>query len=182
MDIHARTKIRYDYCKLAPWCMYVDARHIATAGKLTSVSPISNSIIAYIESAAVRIGDDVIEISSFGDYFLNGVLRADLEEADLAGYKIKYEQPEEKKTSFEIELGGGHVLSITTFKDIVSIRFKDSEEADGQLLYEWFSTSSGMIGSLTHTGLLGRDGVTDFKDVNAFGQEWQCRERYGAIL
>lgn len=133
---------------------------------------------SYIETAAVRIGSDIFEVSSFGDYFLNGVLRADLRFATIAGRKITYEQPEAIKSFFKIDLGGGHILKLSVIKDIVSVLFEsdDPTENDLEYLYKWFSTAGGMVGNMQHYGFLARDGVTLIKNPNAFADEWQCRD------
>ena len=39
---------------------------------------------SYIESAAIQIGNDVLEVSSFGSYALNGVKGLDFEEYTTA--------------------------------------------------------------------------------------------------
>ena len=68
-------------------------------------------------------------------------------------------------------------------KDIVSITFHtapEEENPDGAtLMYEWFGNARGLVGSTgNNREMLARDGATVMDDINAFGQEWQVRNRY----
>ena len=59
---------------------------------------------SYIESAALKIGNDILEVDSFGQYAFNGIDGAHSEELslpELAGFPVQKRQPHSKKTIFE---------------------------------------------------------------------------------
>jgi len=134
----------------------------------------------YIESAAVRIGDDTLEVSSWGDYALNGVggdllggkpnLRKGIDDVPtVGGYPIYHTKLSKKMNVFQIVLGGSENITISNMKDIVSLKFSHG-------IHKHFVGVEGLMG--TYNGkLLARDGATDLHDdINAFGQEWQVRD------
>jgi YD repeat-containing protein len=128
---------------------------------------------SYIESAAVRIGDNVFEVDSFGQYALDDVDGAVLEDpsANLAGFPVYHYQPNDKENVFDIVVDEMKQANITlhAFKDLVSVKLREGEDTD----FYW--NSSGLLGSIEGK-MLARDGVTTMTDVNAFGQEWQVRD------
>jgi hypothetical protein len=127
---------------------------------------------SYIETAVLRIGDDVLEVASFGQYALNNIDQADLvdEEATLAGFPIYHTQKSPKQHTFDVVTGSNENITISTFKDMVSVKINGPR-------IEHFGQSVGIMGSVTGD-MLTRDGriVNITKDPNAFGQEWQVRE------
>ena len=139
-DIHARTTIRYEY--------------------------------SFIEAVALRIGNEVLEVASWGDYALNGVDTPNLEEGGantIAGYPIHHTEVNEKKHIFEVVLSPTESITISTFKDMVTI------EMDGNQGHMLSSNSTGIMGTLDGK-MLGRDGETDMSgNPNELGQEWQVR-------
>lgn len=130
---------------------------------------------SYIESAAVQIGDDVLEVSSFGDVFFNGVSSAKVDGAKLADkYAVTHSQ-EGQKHVYSIKTDEHEQIVITTFKDIVGIYAHNPSVAN-------FGAAVGLLGNFT-TGLkLGRDGETVVDDPVAFGQEWQIRPESEPVL
>lgn len=125
---------------------------------------------SYIESAAIKIGDEILEISSFGEHWLNGVESAITtdEDCSLAGYTIQYNQINKKKHSFTIGLGksGQDALVVKTFKDLVAVNIVNATTAS-------FGSSTGMMGRFSDGALVARNGETVMEDLNAFGEEWQ---------
>jgi hypothetical protein len=122
---------------------------------------------SYITNAAVRIGNDILEVTNSKEesYYLNGVVNAELP-GSLSGYKITHKRDNPKLQTFHIVLGGRENIVIRVLKDFVSVTIKHGEEKD-------FGDSLGLMGSF-HTGAqLSRDGVTVLEDTNAFGEEWQ---------
>ena len=119
---------------------------------------------SYISSAALRIGNDTLEVASYGEWAVNKVEMASLDEVSIAGYHVKHTVINKKNSKFEIKVDG-HTITISTFKDMVSIRFND-------ILMMHVEDSVGILGHVNGK-LLGRDGITEFTDMNAFGQEWQ---------
>jgi hypothetical protein len=130
---------------------------------------------SFVESAALRIGEDTLEVTSHGIHSLNdidGVFFADGNEgATIGGYPIYYTRANEKTHNFDVVLGSHENITFTVYKDIVSVT------AGGSHARSFFEGSKGLMGSMDGT-LLGRDGVTEFdmSDADAFGQEWQVRD------
>lgn len=125
---------------------------------------------SYIESAALQIGDDILEVSSFGETFLNGVNTAGdtVQGMSLSGFKIRYEEESKKKHSYSVELGNEQYIELSAYKDLVSIQI----DTTGQDVGHWFGNSTGLLGSMDGTWLA-RDGEAVINDPAAMGQEWQ---------
>ena len=134
LDIHVRTKVRYDY--------------------------------SYIESAAIRIGTETLEVASYGEYFLNGVENAALPNT-INGYEITHIEVSEKEHEFRIEIEEAEHIVIKTFKDMVSVSLDSDKER--------FSGSVGLMGDPKSGKMLARNG-TLLEDPNAFGADWQVRD------
>lgn len=127
---------------------------------------------SFISSAVIRIGEDTLEVSSWGEYSINGVSQwrddGDGGSMNLAGFPLVYQQINEKQSKFELVLGNDEKIEISSFKDLVSVTIKHGTT-------ERFGDSVGLMGSFDGK-LLARDGVTEMEDMNAFGQEWQVRQ------
>jgi hypothetical protein len=130
---------------------------------------------SYIESAALRIGDDILEVSSFGEYILNGVDSATRPNT-MSGFVVSHEQPDAKQHSFVVDLTDGNVVKLSAFKDIVSIKIGTKKGPYGPRFIHWFANSSGMMGSFVDGQWLAQNGQTSLTDPMAFGQEWQVRD------
>lgn len=122
---------------------------------------------SFIESAAIQIGNDVLEVGSWGEYFLNGVESAELP-AMMGGFPVSYFQRSEKEHIFDIFLGDNRRILIKNLKEWVSIHLDNPSDQD-------FLTSTGMMGDFMEGKLMARDGKTVMTDENAFGQEWQVQ-------
>ena len=124
---------------------------------------------SYIESAALRIGEDILEVESFGEYAVNGVESANLD--FLGGYEIVHTIRDEKVKIFEVIISEADdfKIVISTFKDMVNVKIVGHVEALG--------LGSGMMGSTSTGTMLGRDGrimdLSTDEGINAFGYEWQ---------
>lgn len=124
---------------------------------------------SYIESAAIKIGDDILEVSSYGSYIFGGVSAASMPATFADQYPVAYERTSEKEHKFVITIGETESIIVSSFKDMVSVRLANATEAT-------FAQSVGLMGNYYNGALLGRDGTTVFHDHDAFGQEWQVRE------
>ncbi|CAB9507376.1 expressed unknown protein [Seminavis robusta] len=138
---------------------------------------------SYIEAAALQIGQDVLEVGSYGDYYLNGVESAEVnkpfasrlngrkeEPASLSGFPIHFDVPEEKKKLFSVKLSANEVIHITVWKQIVSVKLDHSKDSQ-------FAGATGLMGDYDADGLmLARDGGAVMENPNEFGQEWQVRD------
>jgi hypothetical protein len=124
---------------------------------------------SYVESAAVKLGNDTLEVASFGDYFLNGVAGAAMP-AFVGGYPVTHSNPSNKVHVFEIALSDSEKIVIKTFKDLVAVSVEDTDS-------KRLKGTLGMAGSYDkHGKMLGRDGETEMEDPTAFANEWQIRQ------
>ena len=124
---------------------------------------------SYIEAAAVKIGDDVLEVTGYGEYMVNGVDSAELP-LTLGGLDIEYEPISKKKHKFEIPFSDQSSIRITTVKDLVNVQMVNASGTE-------FDQSVGLMGRFGSNKLLGRDGVTNyFGKPDEFGMEWQVQE------
>jgi hypothetical protein len=131
---------------------------------------------SYIENAAIQIGGDILEVASFGEYKLNGISRVHMP-TGVSDYFVTHKRPNKLDHEFVIDLGQGASLLIKTHKDIVSVTILGAA-GEGYDFDKWFTNSKGLMGSYETGEMLARDGVTVLNDPNAFGQEWQVRDRY----
>jgi len=122
---------------------------------------------SYVESAVLKLGNDTLEVASYGDYFLNGVAGAQMP-AFVGGYPVTHSAPSKKIHKFTIQISDRESITMKNFKDMVSISL--------DVLAPRFEGALGMVGSADNHGkLLGRDGKTLFEDPSAFADEWQIR-------
>lgn len=127
---------------------------------------------SFIETAAIQIGDDILEVSGFGNYFLNGVNQAEMPAAISSNHFVTHEQVDENDHKYEVDLGKGITLDVKTHKDTVSLSVNVGYGADTQAFANWFKNSTGLMGSFPHGEMLARDGRV-LTDPNEMGQEWQ---------
>lgn len=126
---------------------------------------------SYIESAAIDIGGDVLEIGAWGEFFLNGVGNSAGEDVDMPDIKLGGQYPvthlqiNKKRHKFEVDLLDGQKIEVTTFKDMVNVKFDNAK-------YDHFKNSVGLLGKFGTGEKLGRNG-TLIEDTNSFGMEWQ---------
>lgn len=123
---------------------------------------------SFIESAALKIGDDTLQVSSWGTYFLNGVADAKMP-AKLSGFPVEITHVSKKEHVFEVHIGNYQIVELRAYKDLVSIKFLNAKASD-------FGSSKGLMGSFENGSRFGRDGKTIMADDNGFGQEWQARD------
>lgn len=123
---------------------------------------------SFIETVAIRVGEDILEISAFGEHSFNGIAHMDFP-ATMGYYSmVTHKKHSEKKHEYEIKLEEDAKIIVTTFKDWVSI------SVDAKTL-DHFRDCVGLVGS-TSGKMVGRDGKTTFKDINDYGQEWQVQD------
>ena len=123
---------------------------------------------SFIESAAIKIGDDILEISAFGQHIFNGVESARFP-IEMAGvFPVEYERRDDNTYIFTIFVSEHQHIVIKSFKDFVSVIFDTAATQD-------YVDSTGILGNFTTYERLARDGVTVMTDDNAYGQEWQLK-------
>ena len=128
---------------------------------------------SYIESAAVRIGNDILEVQGSADkedgdaklhYWSNFEYLADLTE--IGGFPVEISP---RRNKYTIDLSSsfpGQKIEINTFKEFVGVKIVGATE-------ESFGDSVGLSGNFASGKTLARDGVTEINDFNELGMEWQ---------
>jgi len=132
---------------------------------------------SFIESAALRIGTDVLEVSGWGEYIYNGVASAEFP-FTLGGYPVQFQQVDMKKYRFDIYYAEGQGIRIQTVKDLVNVQMVNAS------MHE-FEDSVGLLGHFGGNQLLSRDGNTDYfmtRDFDTFGLEWQVQPNEGMLF
>lgn len=128
---------------------------------------------SFIETTAIKIGSDVLEIGSWGEYFLNGVdFSADKnpeEPIKLASlYPVSHTEVNKKRHIYEIDLlEKGEKIVVTTHKDVVAVQMVGATARN-------FKNSRGILGEFGSGNRLDRNG-TVVEDDNMFGNEWQVQ-------
>lgn len=125
---------------------------------------------SYIESAAVQIGSDILEVDSFASHVLNGVTEAKLPATIGDVFAITRTVKDSKSTVYEIAVAGDEAIELRVFKDWVSVSIKTVGRSRAR-----YMGSVGMMGDAETGSMLSRDGKTVLDDVNAFAREWQVR-------
>jgi len=136
-------------------------------------------IWSYISSAAIRIGDDVLEIvGGRGDtkFWINGVPGENSEISNasdgteltstLSGYPLIFKKLSRKKREFVVKLGKGDKIVFTTWNAFVGVHIRNANA-------DHFQKSVGLMGSFPEGLKLARDNTSVVDDSNIFGQEWQ---------
>ena len=122
--------------------------------------------LSYVSNAAIRIGDDVLEVNS-DVYYVNGEANVELPVA-LGGFKVTHKVVNEHQQTFLIHLEQETIV-IKTWRQFVSIKFEHARA-------DTYGDSVGLMGTFGDGVMLARDGITVMEtDVNAFGAEWQVR-------
>jgi len=129
---------------------------------------------SYIHTAAIQIGNDILEIQGSADaqdhethYWFNFEYQAD---ADIiGGFPLTIRSDGGHKRFFEINLDSkfpGQTIVLSTFKEFVAVDFKGGT-------VESFGNTVGLLGDYTTGKTLARDGITEIHDFSEFGEEWQ---------
>lgn len=132
---------------------------------------------SFISQVAVRLGEHIFEVASWGEYQLDGISNVDLP-ALIDGNPITVDilNDIKKKYKFTIHLEDGKAIDIVSFKDYVAVKLVNVTEED-------FYDAAGMMGHFNSGDMLARDGYTTMdEDPNAFGQEWQVRPKEDGII
>lgn len=132
---------------------------------------------SYIKSAAIRIGNDILEIEgsakefdSETHYWLNYEYQAELTE--FGGFPVTiFAQKGTRvhKNRIEIDLTSkypGHKIVLSTFKEFVKVQFINSSE-------KAYGNTVGMMGDFKTGKTLARDGFSEINHFADYGHEWQ---------
>jgi len=120
---------------------------------------------SYVQSAAVQIGDDVLEVTEFGGYMVNGVSNAGLPLTMADKYTITKVVKNDHDISFKIHEGDIDIVVLKAFKDLVSVKFGAGFRPDVDKVQGLLGDKTGAHYSRDHTHII--------EDNDEFGTEWQ---------
>jgi hypothetical protein len=129
---------------------------------------------SYIESAAIRIGDDILEVKGSSNpdvavtnYWMNFDYQGKLN--TVGGFPVTSKVRSTNQRIFIIDLSSkfpGQQIIISTYKEFVRVDFQHGTA-------EAFGNTVGLLGDFTTGKTLARDGFTVLDDFSEFGSEWQ---------
>jgi hypothetical protein len=130
---------------------------------------------SYIKHAAIRIGDDILEVEgaafpedSVTNYWFNLEYQGKVD--TVGGFPVIRRQSPDKRI-FEIDLGSkypGQKIVISTYKEFVRVDFNNGTN-------DSYGNVVGLLGNFKTGKTLGRDGDKVIDDFNELGMEWQVR-------
>lgn len=120
---------------------------------------------SYIQSVALKIGSDILEVSSQG-HSVNGEANAELD--TISGYEIYMETINEKKKRYQyiIVIGPEEWIVIRVHRMLLFVNVKNPSG-------DKYNESQGLLGRYPDGAPLARNGTELIKNWNAFGHEWQ---------
>jgi hypothetical protein len=128
---------------------------------------------SYVSAAAVRIGDDSLEVAggSENNYWMNGKKGPEITQSTtlptlVSGHTVQFNQVSSKSREFIVHVADESKIVIKTWNGYVSVVVEGAS-------VESYGQSVGLMGKFPHGTKLARDNSTAMEDVNAFGQEWQ---------
>ncbi|CAJ1956427.1 unnamed protein product [Cylindrotheca closterium] len=136
---------------------------------------------SYVQSVAIRIGNDILEIqggtemNTEAEYWVNFEHLGDL--TTFAGFPVYQESNKIHRRSYTIDLNSkypGKKIFIDLYREFVRVKL------DGGL--ETFGNTVGLLGDPRSGSLLARDGVNSFEDYIEFGNEWQVLPADGRLF
>ena len=146
---------------------------------------------SFINGVAIKIGNDVFEVFSYGDYYINGKQGEKLEgvktpheyhpvttmygkdeNGSTAQYLVEHTGTMSgKRHEFRVNLGGSedNHITIKIYEEFVAVYITESVQEQ-----QSFSDSVGLMGHFITGEMLSRDGVTDMSaHPTEFGKEWR---------
>jgi len=132
---------------------------------------------SYIKSAAIHIGDDILEVQGSSEFEETGVvhywynLQYQGKITTLGGFPVNVhiDGGRRRKHIFEIDLSSkypGQKIVIDTMKEFVKVDFANAS-------VEAFGNTVGMLGHFKTGMTYARDQKTVLNDFNELGNEWQ---------
>ena len=122
---------------------------------------------SFISDAALRIGDDVLEVGAKAYYYLNDVAGAEIP-STVGGFPVTLTHFGTRRHRFEIDLGHMGVIAIKVFNEFLAVEVNNAH-SDG------FGDSIGLMGAFSDGSLVGRSGQV-YADHNEFGLSWQVHD------
>lgn len=138
---------------------------------------------SYIETVAIRIGNDVLEIQGSADaddaeprYWYNYEYQGEI--GMVAGlFPVTQVVPSVYKRQYKIDLSttypGQHII-VQLYKEFVRVRFHGDESV--------FGNTVGLLGDYKTGKTFARDGITDINDYTDLGNEWQVLPTDGKLF
>jgi hypothetical protein len=132
-----------------------------------------NNNWSYISSAAVQIGDDILEVHSGIEdrhYWVNKkeghrFLNSRNLDFTIGGFSGRFRAMNEHTLQYRIYLPNEQAITIKSVKNWLKVGVDEFTEED-------FGKSTGLMGTFGEGSLVGRDG-TVFEDTDMFSQHWQ---------
>jgi len=139
---------------------------------------------SYIQSAAIRIGNDILEVQGSADpedrgtrFWIN--FQSNAEVTTIGGFPLSVHNTNSlHKRTFEIDLNSkfpGQKIVISTFREFVKVDFVNGST-------ESFGKAVGVLGDFDTGRTLARDGVTELHDYSELGNEWQVQPSEGMLF
>jgi len=129
---------------------------------------------SYIQSVAIRIGNDVLEIRGNGDsnnepmYWFNYEYQGEM--TTLSGFPVTHYSSSVRKRSYLIDLSSkkpGYSIQVDLYREFVGVKLNGNKNG--------YRNTVGLLGDPSTGKLLARDGSTEMLDYTDFGNEWQVR-------
>ncbi|GAX22400.1 hypothetical protein FisN_14Hh013 [Fistulifera solaris] len=121
---------------------------------------------SYISEAALKIGNDVLQVGTNAEYYLNGVKSAALP-LTVGGFAVKVVHKTEKTHRFDIDLKEQGKIRIKVYNEFLGVNFQKAGSD--------FQHATGIMGEFETGALLSRNGQV-VADTNVYGQEWQVHD------
>jgi hypothetical protein len=128
---------------------------------------------SYIKQAAIRIGDDILEVEGSADmedleshYWVNFEYQGEV--STLGGFPVIFTKPNSYKRKFVIDLSSKYPdqrIIVSTYKEFVRVDFENGTQ-------ESFGKTVGLLGEFSTGKTLSRDG-TELHDFYELGNAWQ---------
>ncbi|KAL7561375.1 hypothetical protein ACA910_001478 [Epithemia clementina (nom. ined.)] len=123
---------------------------------------------SYVESAALRIGDQVLEVSG-GKFWINGEEGSDDDlPTSISGFTLHPPYTQGTAQVYKVELNRGDMILFRNYKHFLTVDVSGTVED--------FGDSVGLLGDYNTADMVARDGKTVIADPDVFGQEWQVRD------
>jgi len=132
-------------------------------------------VFSFISHAAVRLGNDILEVASEGKHYINGVLQEIGTNGTLSGHLVTSSVNKKQRYTFKVKLEGKTEVILRLYKDWISITVMHAHEED-------FGDSVGLMGTFQAAVWLGRDGSTVHEDIAHFGRDWRVEGDKDGVL
>jgi len=132
-------------------------------------------VFSYVSNAAVRLGEDVLEVASEGKHYINGVLQEIGTTGMLSGHLVTSSVNKKRRFTFKVKLEGKTEVILRLYKNWISITVMHAHEND-------FGDSVGLMGTFQDAAWLGRDGITVHQDIAHFGRDWRVQGDKDGLL